>query len=72
MPTLACSGLPMSSRSSTDGLDQREPGVDRALRRVLARMRIAEIGQYAIAQIPRDEAASLFDRVSRNVCDRGP
>ena len=62
MPTLACSGPAYVIANLTDGLDQREPGVDCALRGILARMRIAEISQHAVAQIPGDKAAVLFDR----------
>ena len=67
MPTLVCNGLPLSSRSS-DGCDSTsvEPGVDSALRRVFARMRIAEIGKHAIAQIPGDKAVQLVRSHPRN------
>ena len=39
------------------GLDDREPGAHRALRVMLVRLRIAEIGEHAVAHVFGDEAA---------------
>jgi hypothetical protein len=46
------------------GFDQGEAGAHRAFGVVLARLRVAEIGQHAVAHVFGDEAALAFDGLS--------
>jgi hypothetical protein len=45
-------------------LDDREPGLDGALGVVFVRLRIAEIGEHAVAHVFGDEAAVACDQRS--------
>ena len=49
------------------GLDDREPGPDRALGVMLVRLRIAEIGEHAVAHVFGDEAAFAPIRVAQHL-----
>ena len=62
MPTRTCSGAPAAVLSFGDGLDDRKPGPDRAFGIMLVGLRIAEIGEHAVAHIFGDEAAVARDR----------
>ena len=51
-------------------LDDREPGLHGALGVVLVRLRIAEIGEHAVAHVFGDETAVALDQRRRSSDDR--
>ena len=54
------------------GLDNREPGLHGALGVVFVGLRIAEIGEHAIAHVFGDEAAVALDAARRSSDDTTP
>ena len=62
MPTRTCKGDAGGGIELRHRFDQGEPGTHRALGVVLVRLRIAEIGQHAVAHVLGDEAAVALNR----------
>ena len=70
MPTRACKRAAPRRGNLGSRVDDREPGADGALGVVLVRVRIAEIGQHAVAHVlgdvsveARDLAGAAVDRL---------
>ena len=70
MPTRTCKGDAGGSIELRHGFDQGKPGADRALGIVLMRLRIAEIGEHAVAHVLGDEAADCARPARRSSGDR--